>query len=174
MFEDVWAVIFCVSLSDYNETWSHGTGSVCNKMLASRDMFENLVSHPSFRDITFVLLLTKYDALEEKINLIPLSTCEWFGDFSSLKPHHNQQALAQQAYYYVAVKFKELYYSICGRKLFVWQTRGRDRRSIDEAFKYLREVLKWDEEKNDNTYDVNDEDSFYSTELSSSPFIRQE
>ncbi|XP_039046411.1 extra-large guanine nucleotide-binding protein 3-like isoform X2 [Hibiscus syriacus] len=174
MFEDVRAVIFCVALSDYNEMWSHGTGPVCNKMLASRAMFESLVSHPSFRDITFVLLLTKYDALEEKINRIPLSTCEWFRDFSPLKPHHNQQALAQQAYYYVAVKFKELYYSICGRKLFVWQTRGRDRRSIDEAFKYIREVLKWDEEKNDNMYDVNGEDSFYSTELSSSPFIRQE
>ncbi|XP_038991607.1 extra-large guanine nucleotide-binding protein 3-like isoform X2 [Hibiscus syriacus] len=174
MFEDVRAVIFCVGLSDYNEMWSHGTGPVYNKMLASRDMFESLVNHPSFRDITFVLLLTKYDALEEKINRIPLSTCEWFRDFSPLKPHHNQQALAQQAYYYVAVKFKELYYSICGRKLFVWQTRGRDRRSIDEAFKYIREVLKWDEEKNDNMYDVNGEDSFYSTEYSSSPFIRKE
>ncbi|KAE8663945.1 Extra-large guanine nucleotide-binding protein 3 [Hibiscus syriacus] len=174
MFEDVRTVIFCVALSDYDETWSCGTGPVCNKMLASRDMFENLVSHPSFRDIPFVLLLAKYDVLEEKINQIPLSTCEWFRDFSPLKPHHNHQALAQQAYYYVAVKFKELYYSICGRKLFVWQTRGRERKSIDEAFKYIREVLKWDEEKNDNMYAINGEDSFYSTELSSSPFVRQE
>ncbi|KAL4382867.1 hypothetical protein GQ457_15G000950 [Hibiscus cannabinus] len=174
MFEDVRAVTFCVSLSDYDEMWSRGTGPVCNKMLASRDMFENLVSHPSFRDVPFVLLLTKYDALEEKINQTPLSTCEWFRDFSPLKPHHNHQALAQQAYYYVAVKFKELYYSICGSKLFVWQARGRERKSIDEAFKYIREVLKWDEEKNDTMYDINGEDSFYSTELSSSPLVRQE
>ncbi|MBA0773765.1 hypothetical protein Gotri_009019 [Gossypium trilobum] len=174
MFEDVRAVIFCVALTDYDEMWSRGTGPIYNKMLASRDMFENLVRHPSFKEIPFVLLLTKYDALENKINRTPLSTCEWFKDFSPLRPHHNHHALAQQAYYYVAVKFKELYSSICGQKLFVWQTKGRERRSIDEAFKYIREVLKWDEEKNENMYEIHGDDSFYSTEMSSSPYIRQE
>ncbi|TYJ07293.1 hypothetical protein E1A91_A12G295500v1 [Gossypium mustelinum] len=174
MFEDVRAVSFCVALTDYDEMWSRGTGPIYNKMLASRDMFENLVRHPSFKDIPFVLLLTKYDALENKINRTPLSTCEWFRDFSPLRAHHNHHALAQQAYYYVAVKFKELYSSICGQKLFVWQTKGRERRSIDEAFKYIREVLKWDEEKNENMYEIHGDDSFYSTEMSSSPYIRQE
>ncbi|XVF09414.1 hypothetical protein REPUB_Repub07fG0090800 [Reevesia pubescens] len=174
MFEDVRAVIFCVALSDYDEMWCLGTGPICNKMLASRDMFENLVRHPSFSDTPFVLLLNKYDAFEDKINWVPLSGCQWFRDFSPVKPHHNNRALAQQAYYYVAVKFKELYSSICGRKLFVWQLRGRERASIDEAFKYTREVLKWDEEKDDNMYEINGDDSFYSTEMSSSPFIRQE
>lgn len=175
MFEDVRAVIFCVALSDYDQMWSHGNdGPVCNKMLASRDLFESLARHPSFQETPFILLLNKYDAFEEKIGQSPLSACEWFTEFNPVKAHSSNQALALQAYFFVAVKFKELYYSIRNQKLFVVQTRARDRASVDEAFKYVKEVLKWDDDKEANMYGFVGDESMYSTELSSSPYIRQE
>lgn len=175
MFEDARMVVFCIALSDYDQVYSHGSGGpLQNKMLASKDLFESTVKNPSFRDTPFVLLFNKYDAFEEKINQVPITNCEWLKDFNPLKPHHNNQSLANQAYYFMAMKFKKLYSSITGRKLFVWQTRALERTSVDEAITYITEVLKWEEDKNEGVYGIAGDESFYSGEVTTSPYVVQE
>ena len=59
MLEEVRAIIFCISLADYDQMWVQSSGEPCNKMITSRDMFEDLIKHPSFQDTTCVLLLNK-------------------------------------------------------------------------------------------------------------------
>ncbi|XP_022751318.1 extra-large guanine nucleotide-binding protein 1-like isoform X2 [Durio zibethinus] len=170
MFEDIGMVIFCVALSDYDQFSADGT----NKMLLSRKFFESIVTHPTFDQMDFLLILNKFDQFEEKVEQVPLTRCEWFDDFHPLISRHrtntnsnsinNNPTHGQLAFHYIAVKFKRLYSSLTGRKLYVSLLKGLEPKSVDAALKFAREILKWDEERANFSLS---EHSFYSTEASS-------
>ncbi|KAJ6366965.1 hypothetical protein OIU77_003363 [Salix suchowensis] len=173
MFEDVGMVIFCVSMSDYDQFTVDGNGMSTNKMMQSRKFFESIVTHPTFEQMDFLLILNKYDLFEEKIEQVPLTQCDWFDDFhpviSSHRPNNNSNSincspsLGQVGAHYLAVKFKRLYSSLTGRKLYTSVVKGLEPDSVDSALKYAREILKWDEEKPNFSLS---EYSMYSTEAS--------
>ncbi|KZV49735.1 Extra-large G-protein 1 [Dorcoceras hygrometricum] len=172
MFEDVRIVIFCVSLNDYDLFEMDGDGNSANKMVSSKKFFESMVTHPTFDQIDFLLLLNKFDLFEEKIERVPLSKCAWFDDFqpvmsrnrsSSNNPNH--LTLGQLAFHYVAVKFKRLFSSLTGRKLYVSQVKGVEPTSVDSALKYAKEILNWDDERYNLALS---ECSIYSSETSPS------
>lgn len=170
MFEDVDIVLFCVSLTDYDEFFEDDDGVLTNKMLASRQLFESIVTHPTFKGKNFLLLLNKYDILEGKIEQSPLTKCEWFRDFNPVISHnynsrkHNNAPRAQYAFHYIALQFKRLFNSLTDRKLFVSLVTGLEPEMVDEALRFAREILKWDEEEPNYT---NNESSYTDMEASS-------
>ncbi|MQL75027.1 hypothetical protein Taro_007403 [Colocasia esculenta] len=158
MFEDVRMVMFCVALSDYNEFYEDATGLTINKMLSSKKLFESIITHPVFERMDFLLILNKYDLLEQKIEAAPLTLCDWFNDFSPVVSRHrhinnkNRNAnhgasLPQQAFHYIAVKFKRLFASLTGRKLYVAAANSLDSDSIDNVLRYAKGIQKWEDER---------------------------
>ena len=173
MFEDVGIVLFCVSLADYDELSDGLNGFSRNKMLESKKLFERVVTHPNFEHKDFLLILNKFDLLEEKIDQSPLTKCEWFHDFTPVVSHNynsrssisNTHSLAQIAFHYIALKFKTLFYSLTGRKLYVSSVTGLEPDTVGEALTYAGTILKWDEEKKPNYVLC---DSSYSLDTSTS------
>ncbi|KAL8476055.1 hypothetical protein ACS0TY_028648 [Phlomoides rotata] len=171
MFEDVRIIIFCVSLSDYDQFGPDGDGNTVNKMLLSKKFFENMVTHPTFDQTDFLLVLNKFDSFEEKIEQVPLSRCDWFDDFHPVMSRNrsnsnssNHPTMGQLGFHYIAVQFKRLYSALTGRKLYVSQVKGLEPNSVDAALKYAREIMNWDEERPNVSLS---EYSVYSTEASS-------
>ncbi|KAI5071064.1 hypothetical protein GOP47_0013315 [Adiantum capillus-veneris] len=166
MFDDVRAVLFCVALDSYDQMWPNGNEPLQNKMLLSRDLFGSIVKYPSFRDKPVVLFLNKYDSFEEKISIVPLTTCEWFSDFHPVKSStQTSSALAQQAYTYVAHMFKKHFEIVNpgGGKLYTFQLKALDRSSVGAALQYVKEILVWEDVKNQGVPLT----SCYTTETSS-------
>lgn len=154
MFEDTDIVLFSVALTDYDEYSVDSNGVATNKILAAKHLFENIITHSNNKK--FLLILTKFDLFEEKIELVPLTRCEWFGEFNPVISHNHKKSssnnsnsppLAQRAFQYIAMKFKRLFHSLTGRKLFVSLVTCLEPDTVDEALRYAREVLvceKWD------------------------------
>ncbi|KAG7567428.1 Guanine nucleotide binding protein (G-protein) alpha subunit [Arabidopsis thaliana x Arabidopsis arenosa] len=165
MFEDVGMVVFVVSMSDYDQVSEDGT----NKMLLTKKLFESIITHPIFENMDFLLILNKYDLLEEKVERVPLSRCEWFQDFNPVVSRHRgsnngNPTLGQLAFHFMAVKFKRFYSSLTGKKLFVSSSKSLDPNSVDSSLKLAMEILKWSEER---TNICLSEYSMYSTEPNS-------
>ncbi|XP_076933513.1 extra-large guanine nucleotide-binding protein 1-like [Bidens hawaiensis] len=169
MFEDVRVVIFCVSLSDFDQYENDRDGNLVNKMLLNKKFFTNIVTHPTYDQMEFLLVLNKFDVFEEKLERASLTCCDWFSDFQPVVSRNSQNknissnninhspSMGLMASHYVAVKFKKLYSSITDRKLFVSVVKGLEPNSVDQTLKYAKEIVLWDEEKptfNFNEYSI--------------------
>jgi len=72
-FDTVTAVLFCASLSEYDQTLREDDSQ--NRMKESLLLFDEICNSPWFKDTSFILFLNKTDLFREKIQKIDLSCC---------------------------------------------------------------------------------------------------
>lgn len=84
------------------------------------------------------------------ITCAPLNSCELFTVFSPVRDSPELAASGKPSILlYIAVKFKDFYASPTDRLLFLGQ--ATEQQSLRHS-KYVWEVVKWDEEKEENYY----------------------
>jgi len=69
-FDSVTAVLFCASLSEYDQTLREDDSQ--NRMKESLLLFDEICNSPWFRDTAFILFLNKTDLFEEKIKRVSI------------------------------------------------------------------------------------------------------
>lgn len=72
-FDCVTAVLFCASLSEYDQKLREDDSQ--NRMKESLLLFDEICNSPWFRDTSFILFLNKTDLFREKIQRIPITSC---------------------------------------------------------------------------------------------------
>ncbi|KAI9219316.1 guanine nucleotide binding protein, alpha subunit [Blastocladiella britannica] len=76
-FEGVTSIIFCVALSEYDQTLLED--STQNRMVESLALFENIINARWFQRTSIILFLNKVDLFKDKLLKVPLS--KYFEDF---------------------------------------------------------------------------------------------
>jgi guanine nucleotide-binding protein subunit alpha len=77
-FEAVTSIIFCVSLSEYDQTLLEDSSQ--NRMAESLVLFESVINSRWFLRSSIILFLNKVDLFKDKLTKIPLS--KYFEDFT--------------------------------------------------------------------------------------------
>jgi len=72
-FQDVTAIIFCASLSEYDQTLLED--DVTNRMQESLTLFKSICNSHWFANTAIILFLNKMDLFKEKIEKKPLTLC---------------------------------------------------------------------------------------------------
>merc|ERR1712096_314526 len=97
--EDVKALLFCASMSCYNEMMFEDETK--NKMEDQLELFSQVTAMDAFAESVVILLLTKRDLFETKIQRIPLTNCGAFTQYAGIADSYEDGVA------YVKERFKE-------------------------------------------------------------------
>jgi len=128
-FEDVTAVIFCVSLSEYDMTLAEDHSQ--NRMHESLLLFKNICNSTWFANTPIIIFLNKRDIFVEKIKTIDLKVC--FPDYDGGKDYDNATAFINKQFLGMNENPKKL--------LYTHFTCATDTDNIIVVFKAVKDIV---------------------------------
>jgi len=127
-FEGINAVLFTVSLSEYDQTLREDPSQ--NRSKESLLLFDEILNSPWFAKTAFILFLNKIDLFEQKLPLSPLN--KTFPEFNG----GSDVNLGKQ---FMRSKFEAA--NVQQKKIFCHYTCAVDTQNIEFVFKAIRETI---------------------------------
>lgn len=127
-FDNVTAIMFCVALSEYDQTLLESSTS--NRLEESLDLFDSVINSMWFRRTSIILCLNKIDVFIEKLPKSPLE--DFFPDYVGGND-------VGKAVKYILWRFKQLNRSNLNMVPYV--TQATDTNNIKSAFAVVKETI---------------------------------
>lgn len=127
-FDSVTAVVFCASLSEYDQSLREEDGQ--NRMKESLLLFDEICNSPWFKETNFILFLNKTDLFREKITKVDLSVCF---------PSYTGGCHFEKASDYIKQKFLEQ--NASPHTIYTHFTCAISTENVEFVFKCVRETL---------------------------------
>lgn len=127
-FDNVTAIMFCVALSEYDQTLLESSNS--NRLEESLDLFDSVINSMWFRRTSIILCLNKIDLFIEKLPKSPLENV--FPDYAGGDD-------VGKAVKYILWRFKQLNRSNLNMVPYV--TQATDTSNIQSAFAVVKETI---------------------------------
>eukprot|EP00698_Gefionella_okellyi_P014470 TRINITY_DN4013_c1_g5_i1.p1 TRINITY_DN4013_c1_g5~~TRINITY_DN4013_c1_g5_i1.p1 ORF type:complete len:157 (+),score=32.19 TRINITY_DN4013_c1_g5_i1:649-1119(+) len=128
-FQDVTAIIFCVSLSEYDQQLVEDPTT--NRMTESLVLFEEMANLSWFHNTPIILFLNKTDIFKEKLKKAPLE--HYFPDYAGGEDY-------TQAADFIRQQFMKLIRNP-SKELYCHFTCATDTRNIRHVFEDVRDII---------------------------------
>jgi len=129
-FEGVTAVLFCASLSEYDQLLLEDDETM--RMHESLNLFGEVCQSPWFADTAMILFLNKDDIFREKITRVPLTVC--FPEYTGANSY-------EPAREYIHSKFLGVVDAHSSRNIYHHFTTATNTQNINVVFDAVRDIV---------------------------------
>ncbi|KAF1744503.1 hypothetical protein MXB_3958 [Myxobolus squamalis] len=129
-FENVNAMIFCVSLSDYDQFLVEDDKT--NRMGESLKLLNSLLNNPWFEKASIILFLNKTDLLEKKLQHTPLTVC--FPEYTGLNTFDDAKE-------FIRKQFESLNKNKSTREIYTHFTCATDTNQMSAVFEAVTDII---------------------------------